>query len=544
MSLKGVVKYYLEEAIISSGGIIRQKDGINEEVVDYQLLLKQDLGDILNYGNFDGTSLAFAVGDKKPRYRKKWGVVYNVSGNLNRSQKRAIRYGLKSDLTCVEGPPGNGKSEMITGLLINAIIRNQKVVIASYNNKAVDSVDDKIRKMKIAGLFIRSGNQDAKSKGIDEFVEDLSVDKVNLFPLWRMLGVLLFFWPAVHRQLVKCKIRSLISNKKNAGWTGKMRELAKDGKYYSLINKYLLDICYGWGTTTLSVKSNFELKQGMFDLLIIDEAAQCEVGSIIPLMFRAKRIVVVGDPFQLKPISRLTDKEKDDLVAKCELSEEEKELVKKSESFFDLIRCKLGGKTILLDEHYRCHPEIIDFNNWYFYDNRLKIKTRPINDKVHGMFWVQTKLGGENSSNHMNHSEVQDVLTAIKHMSAFHKISFKDIGVITPFKEQSAVLSNEIKKISPDVTCGTIHTFQGDERDYIIISLCLHDKMKIGTKRWEDGERSMINVATSRAKKGLIIVGDYDEAASLNESVKDLADYFDMVNKKTDKNKIFVFKGA
>lgn len=317
-----------------------------------------------------------------------------------------------------------------------------------------------------------------------------------------------------------------------------------DGKYYPLINKYLLDVCYGWGTTTLSVKSNFELKQGMFDLLIIDEAAQCEVGSIIPLMFRAKRIMVVGDPFQLKPISRLMDKEKEALAAKCELSDEEKDLVKKSESFFDLIRYKLGGKTILLDEHYRCHPEIINFNNKYFYDKRLKIKTRPICDKVHGMFWVQTKLGNENSSNHMNHSEAQDVVIAIKHMNSFHKIEYKNIGVITPFKEQAVVLSNEIKKITPDVTCGTIHTFQGDERDYIVISLCLHDKMKIGTKKWEDGERSMINVATSRAKKGLIIVGDYNEAENLQESVKDLADYFKMVNENTDKNKLFVFKGA
>src|ERR1019366_2476208 len=65
----------------------------------------------------------------------------------------------------------------------------------------------------------------------------------------------------------------------------------------------------GWGCTSLSVGSNFPLRAGLFDLVIIDEASQCLLAHVLPVLYRGKRAVVVGDAMQLPPISRLANED-------------------------------------------------------------------------------------------------------------------------------------------------------------------------------------------------------------------------------------------
>ena len=70
-----------------------------------------------------------------------------------------------------------------------------------------------------------------------------------------------------------------------------------------------------WATTNLSVGRNVPLVAGSFDLMIIDESSQCDIASVIPLLYRAKRIVVAGDPMQLPHVSTI----KGDVAAFCKL---------------------------------------------------------------------------------------------------------------------------------------------------------------------------------------------------------------------------------
>ncbi len=58
----------------------------------------------------------------------------------------------------------------------------------------------------------------------------------------------------------------------------------------------------GWACTALTAHSNFPLESGLFDLVIVDEASQCSLAAVLPLAYRAKRLAVVGDPYQLNPI--------------------------------------------------------------------------------------------------------------------------------------------------------------------------------------------------------------------------------------------------
>jgi superfamily I DNA and/or RNA helicase len=62
----------------------------------------------------------------------------------------------------------------------------------------------------------------------------------------------------------------------------------------------------GWAVTSLSAKGRVPFESGLFDLVVIDEASQCDIASVLPLLFRAKRAVIIGDPQQLRHISRLT----------------------------------------------------------------------------------------------------------------------------------------------------------------------------------------------------------------------------------------------
>ncbi len=525
--MKHIFKYFLAEAQlpVDEDQEELQKDE-TEQKSDPLFLLKEDLAEMIGNDEAKNNSLSFVFDKGKPKYAKSWGIVYNATGRLNKAQKKAIRYGLKSDMLAVAGPPGNGKSEMITGLLINAILRDQKVMIASHNNKAVDSVAEKIESIGIPELFIRTGNNKYK-KSIAEYFWKINISKNAFFYFWRIAAIIFFFSPKIHRKYARAKAQKLILKK--AKYIPKMQQWAEDGKT-GKATRALFEVCYGWGLTNLSIRSNFKLDEGMFDLLIVDEAAQCLVGPVLPLMYRAKRVVAVGDQNQLKPI--IKDEElREKMIKESDLKEDKKELLHYSESFFDLVVHTTGREPLLLDEHYRCHPEIIDFNNRFFYNGKLKIKTVATKGNSHGMFWIDSKLEDEGFTNHTNLKEVTDVCNVVKHLHDEFGISYDDIGVITPFSKQERELAKGLREISEELLCGTVYKFQGSEKDFIIMSLCLHEKMKEGTKRWADKERSMINVATSRAKKGLIIVADMDEATGREHHIKSLAEYYKSLKK-------------
>ncbi|NJO84814.1 MAG: hypothetical protein HC828_19965, partial [Blastochloris sp.] len=112
-----------------------------------------------------------------------------------------------------------------------------------------------------------------------------------------------------------------------------------------------------WSTTNLSAKSSFALKSGVFDLLIVDEASQCNVPSALPLFYRANRVAVIGDPNQLKHIARV----KNDAPVAERFGVDLAAFGYASHSLFDLAARAVGFKpgTILLNEHFRSDARIV-----------------------------------------------------------------------------------------------------------------------------------------------------------------------------------------
>src|SRR5262249_36054048 len=120
------------------------------------------------------------------------------------------------------------------------------------------------------------------------------------------------------------------------------------------------------------------LKIGLFDLAIIDEATQCDIASCLPILQRARRVVISGDPNQLRHISFLPRSRQAELLARHEIpATEEQRLDYREKSILDFVNDALTSQdqVIFLDEHYRSSPPIIQFSNQRFYAGGLRVMT-------------------------------------------------------------------------------------------------------------------------------------------------------------------------
>lgn len=271
-------------------------------------------------------------------------------------------------------------------------------------------------------------------------------------------------------------------------------------------------------STTISA-SKIGQAEVYFDITIIDEAAQCEIAtSLIPIL-RAKHLMLVGDSQQLQPVITLDKNANESLKAHYN--------VKDSYDYIEnsIYKAFLNNDTIttevLLRTHYRCAKKIIEFNNKKYYNKQLIIKSPDIENSL-SFYEVKN-----NTTDYKNTapSEADAIIRYIKENPQ------KQIGVITAFRNQKQLIDEKLRDegLLNKVSCGTVHAFQGDERDEIIFSLALTNRTNEKTYGWLKNNKQLINVASSRAKEKLIIFGSSDELKRLSKIPND-DDLFDLVN--------------
>lgn len=280
-----------------------------------------------------------------------------------------------------------------------------------------------------------------------------------------------------------------------------------------------LNVCRLNAVTSLSAKNAYPLKEELFDIVIIDEASQCDIASALPLIQRTKQLVVIGDPLQLRHISII--KSNEEQLIKNKLTIGENPLVQYSEKSLwdychDLITtAKNNNHTVVLDCQYRCHPQIIGYSNEFFY-RRLGINLRVSFEDKHpelktkGVFWKDVKGHQFSSVINRNDAEVnKSIECARKFASLYPDIS---IGIISPFKHQAQEINAKIpQEYRNRIVADTVHKFQGDERDIIIYSLVVTDNSPDTKIRWIDNSvPNLVNVAVTRARSALIVVGNKD----------------------------------
>lgn len=258
-------------------------------------------------------------------------------------------------------------------------------------------------------------------------------------------------------------------------------------------------------TTSMSAHKIGEPKT-YFDMTIMDEASQGNIAiSLLPVL-RGKNLMLVGDPQQLNPVILLDPKDNARL-RKIYHVPEEYDYIKNS-IYKTYLACDAISEEILLSHHYRCDRKIIEFNNRKYYHNKLVIDTEGESENPL-VFWDMQ----ENTSSYKNTAPKE----AAEIVDFIQKNPDKSIGIITPFTNQKEYLNTVLRKQGiDDVTCGTVHAFQGDEKDIILFSLALTDKTHPKTYGWLKNNKELINVATSRAKEQLIVVSSRKELERLH----------------------------
>lgn len=292
-----------------------------------------------------------------------------------------------------------------------------------------------------------------------------------------------------------------------------------------------------WITTALATRS-IPLEPELFDLVVIDEASQCTLTNLLPLMFRGKSLVVIGDPEQLPAIPNVRAAEELALATRHgvegflnTLGHVDVNVYSAALQFLPRQR----GDELMLTEHFRSHPLIIGFSNRHVYQRRLELRKRPnasiqlpVPAGVHSLRVAGSCQRGDGGQSWRNDLEAGKVVEQVASLKTAGQGAFT-IGVVTPFVSQKKLILAllERRQLAADVLVDTADGFQGDERDVIIFSPVVSKGVTESAAKWVEHPTNRINVALTRAREALIVVGDLDFCRTQKGLLRSLALYCD-----------------
>lgn len=288
-----------------------------------------------------------------------------------------------------------------------------------------------------------------------------------------------------------------------------------------------------WGVTNLSARTNLPLRAGLFDLVIIDEASQCDVPSAIPLLYRAKRALIIGDPKQLTHITSLREATEESIARRFGLAPDELvEFSYRTRSLFGLASARVGERPLFLDQHFRSHPAIITFSNDHFYGSRLMILTDESRSLPGpAVRWIHIPgefRRGPRGRSVVNPPEAEAVVRELQALRDQFVNRGVSIGVVTPYRAHAETIRDLVVRRLPDLSdsliVDTAHRFQGDERDIIVFSPVVSREMPPYHVTFAS-DPNLVNVAVTRARRKLVVVGDREACLASPGVLRDLAQY-------------------
>ncbi|WP_162343771.1 DEAD/DEAH box helicase [Cyclobacterium salsum] len=276
---------------------------------------------------------------------------------------------------------------------------------------------------------------------------------------------------------------------------------------------------------TTNISSRKLGRKYKFNLLVMDEAGQCDIAtSLIPIS-KCKNMVLIGDTNQLKPIVVFEESRNRHLMSQFGVDNTYDYYNNSILSIYK--RIDNISRDILLSYHYRCGRKIINYSNMRFYENRLNLSKTTIKGEV--------KLIDVNNVNQKDRNACIEEAQEIVKYIAENKLT--DTFIITPFRNQQEVLNHYLNKakanaeIDSSVSCGTIHKIQGQENKTIIISTSISSNTSPRTYDWIKNNSQLINVGVTRAQHNLVVVADKKAIDRLSRKDDDLYALIDYVQK-------------
>lgn len=424
---------------------------------------------------------------------------------LNPSQEEAVNRVLcAKEVAIVHGPPGTGKTTTLVEAIYETLHRENQVLVCAQSNTAVDWISEKLVDRGINVL--RIGNPTRVNDKMLSFTYERRFESHPDYPeLWS----------------IRRAIREAYNRKKRGGYEEKeslrnhLYKLRTRATELELkINEELFAEARVIASTLVSAGGKV-LSHRRFPTLFIDEAAQALEAACWIAIAKADRVILAGDHCQLPPTIKCQEAVRGGL---------DKTLLQK-------VALRKQETVSLLKVQYRMHEDIVGFPSRWFYHNDLQsapeVKHRGILQLDTPIVWYDTTdCQFEEAANPDTQSRInkEEGALLIEQLRAYiEKIGEErvldesiDFGIISPYKAQVHYLRQLIKRdafFRPFRRLITVHTvdgFQGQERDVIFISLVRANKEgQIGFL----SDLRRMNVAITRARMKLIIVGDSDTLA-------------------------------
>jgi len=287
----------------------------------------------------------------------------------------------------------------------------------------------------------------------------------------------------------------------------------------------LLKLLPVWIMTPDDAARLFPCTPGLFDVVIIDEASQVDLPSITPILYRAKKAVICGDPRQMQARRFAFTQQLIALEAwqqhRMDVHDPDSWLQPTKQSLLDLAFVR-AEEEVLLDEHFRCLPPIIEFSNKRWYadsegNGRLRIMTDETKKRfgdpdqsIIELHHVTEGIVARGSQE--NRAEADAIVAKLKELLNHPAYNEATVGVICLFDDQVTLLQDLVaEQISPELwenhqlVVVNPDGFQGDERDVILYSLSFdNDQMPVSAlsqrQQNQDHIQGMLNVMFTRAR--------------------------------------------
>lgn len=269
------------------------------------------------------------------------------------------------------------------------------------------------------------------------------------------------------------------------------------------------------------VSETLPAQLGAFDLVVIDEASQSDF-SALPVLLRARKILVVGDDKQVAPQAAGIEEGRIAALAKRYLAEQVPlyaAQMSPERSIYDLAKVVFADSGVLLKEHFRCVAPIIEYSKREFYDHelhplRLASASQRLDPPLLDYFISDARREGA-----INRAEAEFIVNDIKTLVADARLQRRSVGVVSLLGEEQALLIWErlTQELSPEIlrrhaiTCGDARQFQGRERDIMYLSMvCAAND--VGPPLAPQPHAQRFNVAASRARDRMILVRSVEVA--------------------------------
>lgn len=460
--------------------------------------------------------------DLREGIRKKAKLDYRISDSashwtipthLNDDQQFAIEKIVDAgQMGIIHGPPGTGKTTTLAALTKTILQNESKILVCAPSNNAVDLLAKKISEQGIN--VVRIGNVTR----INEEVAALTLDEqARSHPDWGHIKQIRIEAEAARKMAATRKRKFGTNERRNRTEMFKeSRALKKWAK--EMQNKLLgsiLSNCQVVATTLIGVSHSY-LDKIRFETVIIDEASQCMEPECWNAMLRANRVIFAGDHHQLPPTVK---------------SREAQELGL-PDTLLDRMTEHITHH-YLLKMQYRMNDSILKFSNTKFYDGLLKSAVENKNHRLieddNPLVFIDTSgCGYEEKFDPKTRSLYNEGEYFILREHVLKNIEMYtgiEIGIICPYAEQARFIRGKVadeKEFAPlNIEINSIDGFQGQEKDLILITL---------TRSNENGiigflsDYRRLNVAMTRARKKLVIIGDGATLCS-NELYLDLINH-------------------